>query len=150
MGALKSHGVGTASTDVELRTVGENTQLATVNLAFNRSFRKGEEWQQETSFVKTLVWGKRAEKFAEVVRKGQHVYVDGYLRQENWTTKDGNKRSTLSFVVEEWQLAQKFGNGKKNATTSLEPKVQEQAPVNNEAETVAASEGVTNDSDLPF
>lgn len=137
MGALNVHGVGTAVADPELRQVGSNnTPLTTVVLAFNRSFKKGDGFEKETTFLKTVVWGKRGEKFAEVVKKGFAVYVTGYLRQENWTDDDDNKHQRISVTVQDWQLIQKISNGSSDNTT--------QAPIN-EPVTVG-----TEDEAMPF
>jgi len=86
MAELMVTGVGVATADPELRNVGQNgTMVCTVNLAFNRSFRKRDdkEWQNEVCFVRAQVWGARANKMAELVKKGQPIYVCGYLKQDS-------------------------------------------------------------------
>lgn len=147
MGALSVFGVGVATADPELRFVGENkTALATVNLAFNRSYKKDEKFVQEASFLKVSVWGKRAERFAELVAKGKPVYVNGYVRQENWNSDEGQKRSAITLVLTEWQLVEKFANGSgsgKNTTESATSNAQTPAQ-----EPVAANAG--GDDEVPF
>lgn len=145
MGALNVFGVGVATADPELRFVGENkTALATVNLAFNRSFKKGDKFEKEASFLKVSVWGKRAERFGELVAKGKPVFVNGYVRQENWTSDEGQKRSAITLVLTEWQLVEKFTNGSKNTNESATSNAQ--APAQ---EPVGASAG-SGDEDVPF
>lgn len=145
MGALNVFGVGVATADPELRFVGEKkTALATVSLAFNRSYRKDDKFETETSFVKVNVWGKRAERFAELVAKGKPIFVSGYVRQENWTTDDDQKRSAITLVLVDWQLVEKFTNGSGKNTN--EPATSNtQAPVQ---EPVVANAG--GDEDVPF
>ncbi len=147
MGALNVFGVGVATADPELRVVGENkTSLATVNLAFNRSYKKGDKFEKEASFLKVSVWGKRAERFAELVAKGKPVYVNGYVRQENWTSDEGQKRSAITLVLTEWQLVEKFTNGNGNSKKTDEPATNNaQAPAQ---EPVKAS--ADGDEDVPF
>lgn len=144
MGALNVFGVGVATADPELKFVGASKiALATVNLAFNRSFKKGDTFEKEVSFVKVNVWGKRAERFAELVAKGKPVFVSGHMRQENWTTDDDQKRSVLTLVLTEWQLVEKFTNGSDKNTN--EPAASNaQTPAQ---EPVGAS---TGDEDVPF
>jgi len=138
MDALNTYGVGTAVADPELKYTKNDTALATVTVAFNRSFKKGDSFEKETTFIKVTVWGKRAEKFAEVVKKGKPVYVNGYLKQENWTTTEGQKRSAISLVATEWRAVEKFSNGGGAAPTT------EAKPVH------AVVEGGNDESDLPF
>lgn len=130
MGALNVFGVGVATADPELRVVGDKkTPLATVNLAFNRSYKKGDGFEKEASFLKVSVWGNQAERFAELVAKGKPVFVSGYVRQENWTSEEGQKRSAITLVLKEWQLVEKFTNGSgKNTSESTTNKAQSSAP----------------------
>ena len=137
MDALNSYGVGTAVANPELKHTKNDTALATVTLAFNRSFKRGDKFEKETTFIKITVWGKRAEKFAEVVKKGSPVYVNGYLRQENWTTTEGQKRSVIGLVVTEWRVVEKFKNGATVTETQSEP-------------VHAVAESTDNESDMPF
>ncbi|KKN91303.1 hypothetical protein LCGC14_0221710 [marine sediment metagenome] len=138
MAELGVFGVGVATADSELRTVGEDQKVCTVNLAFNRSYRKrGEDkWQQEPCFVRVTVWGNRAERMVELVKKGQPVYVVGYLKQETWE-KDGQKRVAYSINARDFQLCEKLG--KKNS----EPQAVG-------ATTAPAESPVNDDSDIPF
>lgn len=147
MGALSVFGVGVATADPELRFVGANkTALATVNLAFNRSFKKDDKFEKETSFMKVAVWGKRAERFAELVTKGQPLFVNGYVRQENWTTEDGSKRSALTLVLIDWQIVEKFTSNKANNQNANQADTSTQQP--SQQEPIAANVG--GEEDVPF
>lgn len=148
MGALNVFGVGVATADPELRFVGDNkTALATVNLAFNRSFRKDDKFEKEVSFLKVSVWGKQAERFAELVAKGKPVYVNGHVRQENWTTEEGQKRSAITLVLREWQLVEKFTNGNDGSKNTNEPATSKvQAPAQEPVEANAGG----GPEDVPF
>lgn len=140
---LTVNGVGVATADPELRHVGEkNMAVCTVNLAFNRNFRKNDEWQKEVCFLKAQIWGNQAEKMAESVKKGQPIYINGYMKQNSWEDDKGNKRSMHLVSIRTFQLCVKApknenGNGP-------------QAP-----EAVTASSGNSanppiSDDDIPF
>lgn len=141
MAELGVFGVGVATKDPELRTVGQNnTQVCTVNLAFNRSYQdKEKKWQNEPCFVRAQVWGARAERMAELVKKGQPIYICGYLKQENWETDKGEKRTSYTINLRDFQLCVK--NGKKKVAD-------EPQPVNTNAQ-VESSNDESND-DIPF
>lgn len=140
MAELGVFGVGVATADPELRIVGDKqTSVCTVNLAFNRSYQdKEKKWQSEPCFLRAQVWGARAERMVEMVKKGQPIYVSGYLKQDSWE-KDGVKRVAYSITLRDFQLCIK--NGKKNS-----------APVSNDTkpeETAVAASSV-DDSEIPF
>ena len=131
-------GICVATADPELKTVGENSTVCTVNLAFNRSYKdKDNEWQNEPCFLRAQVWGNRANKMFELVKKGQPLYVNGYLKQDTWTDKDsGKKRTSHSVTLRDFQLCVKTGkqDGAKNTgnTNTSTTKPQEAAPVGND------------------
>jgi len=143
---ISVHGVGRATADAELKHVGDNnTAICTVNLAFNRSYRHNDEWKQETTFLRGQIWGKRAERLGELVKKGQDVYVTGYLSQENWTTRDDQKRTSFTIRIEDFQLCERMKNGNGNGGGKQENK--EKPPVN---ETVPPGETDESTDDIPF
>lgn len=113
MAELGVFGVGVATADPELRSVGDNnTSVCTVNLAFNRGYKdKNDKWQNETCFLRCQVWGNKADKMAELVKKGQPIYVCGYMKQDSWE-KDGQKRVSYSVNLRDFQLCVKNGNKK--------------------------------------
>lgn len=117
MAELNVVGIGVATADPELRRVGENkVAVCTVNLAFNRSYRdKNEKWQTEPCFVRGQIWGARAERMAELVKKGQPMYVTGYMKQDSWEDKDGQKRVAYSITLRDFQLCVKNGKKKNEA-----------------------------------
>ena len=125
MAELKVHGVGIATADPELKRIGEkNTPVCNVNLAFNRSFKKGDEWEQETAFMRIQVFGNRAERMASSVKKGTPVFVDGHITQNNWVNDAGEKRMALVLTVRDFQICQKIpknGKGKSNDNSPQVP-----------------------------
>lgn len=74
------------------------TCLCTFTIATNRYFKKGDDFEKETSFFDIVVWGKLAETYAEKCLKGQGVRVVGRAKQERWPGADGNIRSAIKFV----------------------------------------------------
>jgi len=154
MAELIVTGVGVATADPELRNVGDNgNQVCTVNLAFNRSYRdKNEKWQTEPTFVRVQLWGRRAAKFSEIVGKGQPIYVMGYLKQDNWENKDGQKRVAFSIVARDFQLCQKITkNGDKDEQYQGGEQTKQRPPQNERAsEQTSAPAHVLDDDDIPF
>lgn len=138
MAELSVFGVGVATADPELRHVGEKkTAVCTVNLAFNRSYQnKEKKWENEPCFLRAQVWGTRAERMAELVKKGQPIYACGYLKQDSWEDKDGTKKVSYSMNLRDFQLCQKNTKKKSN----------EQQPVG----ATASTSPPVDDSEVPF
>lgn len=130
MGELRFYGVGNATQDPELKRIGEKQiSVAKTSLAFNRSFKRGEEWVKEVTFVEANVWSTKGEKFAELVKKGTPVFVEGTIRQEKWT-KDDQTFTKLSLLVTDFSVIQKningTGDGKKEEAKKTPKKPVEQ------------------------
>ena len=91
--------------------IGNGTAKATVSLAVNRSVKKSDKWEDETSFFDVVIWGKLAENLKPRLTKGTQITVSGYLKQDRWE-KDGQKQSKIYVNAESVQL---LGGGKSEA-----------------------------------
>src|SRR5260221_10835827 len=90
-----------------LRETNSATPVASATIANNEFFNDGEgERQQITTFVDVTVWGKSAENFASLAKKGQEVIIEGQLRRNDWETEDGQKHSKHFLKAENWQFTQ--------------------------------------------
>jgi len=119
--------MGNITRDPELRYVPSGTAVATFDIAVNRvySTQTGEK-KEETSFVRIVVWGRRAEVCAEYLRKGSPIFVEGRLRSRSWETQDGQKRSTIEVIANNVQFlrsaqSQKSGRAPSPDTTDRAP-----------------------------
>lgn len=94
-----------------------------------RSKEKGtDKWVDgETLWVRVTAFRSDAENAAESLVKGSRVLVWGRLSQESWTTKEGEKRTTLKLVAEEIGASTKWATVKVNkvARGSEAPKAPE-------------------------
>jgi len=97
--------MGNLTRDPELRYVPSGTAVASFDIAINRVYNtQSGEKKEETSFVKVVVWARRAEVCAEYLAKGSPVFVEGRLRSRSWETQDGQKRSTIEVVANNVQF----------------------------------------------
>jgi single-strand DNA-binding protein len=80
--------IGNLTRDPELRSTTSGKSVATLRLAVDATVG--------TTFVDVDVWEKTAEACCEYLAKGRKVAVSGELRYREWTTQDGQKRSTHS------------------------------------------------------
>jgi len=60
------------------------------------------EWEdRDTTFWRCVVFGQIAENATESLLKGTAVVVQGSARQNNWETKEGEKRSSTEVMVDD-------------------------------------------------
>jgi single-strand DNA-binding protein len=88
--------------------VGKEENVARFTIAVNNGF--GEK--KETAFVDCVAFGKQVEAIKEYFTKGKQVLVKGSLRQNRWETKEGEKRSKLEVVLENYGGFSFVGSGK--------------------------------------
>jgi single-strand DNA-binding protein len=97
--------IGNLTRDPELRYVPSGTAVATFTLAVNRVYNnQAGEKKEETSFIRIVVWGRRAEVCGEYLAKGSPVFVEGRIQSRNWETQDGQKRSTIEVIADNVQF----------------------------------------------
>ncbi len=96
---------GNLTRDPQLSYLPSGTPVCEFGLAINRR-RKGADGQmrEETCFVDCRAFGPQAETLNRYMAKGRPLLVDGRLRFEQWESKEGQKRSRLSVVVETFQF----------------------------------------------
>ena len=138
--------MGNLTRDPELRYTPNNTAVTSVSLAANRRWRNQQgETQEETTFVDCEAWGRQAEVINEYMRKGRPLYVEGRLRLDQWQDRDGNKRSKLKVVVENFQFLESRGDsGARPAAASDRSEASEPAAMNSEPH------HAVDDQDIPF
>lgn len=100
--------MGNLTRDPELRYTQNETPVANFGLAVNRIRSKNEA----VDFFDVTVWRETAKAAAEHKKKGDPVFIEGRLEQQNYTDKQGNDRSKHVVVAETIQyLSGGNGNG---------------------------------------
>lgn len=101
--------MGNLTREVELRYTQQGKPVAEISIAINR--KTGEH--EDVCYLKVVAWGKTAENCQRYLGKGSCVFVEGYLKQENWEDRQtGQKRSSMCVVAEKIQ----FISSPRNAT----------------------------------
>lgn len=94
------HLMGKAGKDVELKTFESGIQKASVSLATESyTLNKEGEKIKNTEWHNLIVWGKPALRFAESVKKGNDVAIQGTIRSRSYTDKSGVSRSICEILV---------------------------------------------------
>lgn len=104
--------MGNLTRDPEMRMTPGGMAICKLGLAVNRVFTTKEgEKREETTFVDCDAFGRQAETISKYMSKGQSILVEGRLRLDQWESKEGEKRSKLSVVVENFQFGGSKGEG---------------------------------------
>lgn len=93
---------GRLTRDPELRFTQSGTAVAQIAVVTVRRVKNGEVWEdQDVSFWDCTAFGPMAENIVESMEKGTSVIVTGNMRQESWTTKDNEKRTSWRVNIED-------------------------------------------------
>lgn len=90
--------VGNLGRDPELRYTPKGEAVCSFSLASNERRRAASDAQEPVDIVtwfKVTVWGRQAEPVAKYLTKGRPVYVEGRLRVDEWTDREGKLRHSL-------------------------------------------------------
>lgn len=134
--------VGNLGRDPELRYTPQGTPVCSFSLATNERRRDKATGENNdiTTWFRVTLWGRQAETASQYLTKGRPVYIEGRLRVEEWTDRDGKPRHTLEVHATDMQF---IGGGRAEEAA---------APA---AKAAAAGEpmsapGELTDDDIPF
>ncbi len=97
--------VGNLTRDPQLKYLPSNTAVCEFGMAINRRWRdKDGNQRDETCFVDLSAFGRTGETIHQYMAKGRPLLVEGRLKFDSWTGQDGQRRSKLSVVVENFNF----------------------------------------------
>lgn len=97
--------VGNVTRDPELRSTPSGAQVCSFSVAVNRNYKDNSGNNQESvSFIDCSAWGRPAEIIAQYAKKGSGILVSGRIEQRSWEDKDGQRRSRVEIVVEDFNF----------------------------------------------
>lgn len=147
--------MGNLTRDIELRHTPNNLAIAKLGLAINRRYKTADGQQkEETTFVDCDAFGRTAEVMSQYLKKGRPVFVEGYLRLDQWEGKDGSKQSKLKVVVENFQFIDSGGGAGGSGAPRSEGGAVQTRPVGGGQRQGAAPAAPAyepmNEDDIPF
>lgn len=108
--------VGNLTRDPELKQTQNNQSICTFGVATNREWRdQGGEHHNVAEFHEVAAWARRAEICHQILKKGNLVYVEGYLKTRSWEGEDGKKRFRTEIVVDDIIKLEKRPAGSKDS-----------------------------------
>ena len=109
--------IGRLTKDAELKSASNNTYILRGTIAVNNPVKKDGAWTQEPSFIDFTWFGERAGKWSQYLLKGSQIGIDGKLKQDRWTDKDGSNKSKIQIIVDNVTLLGGKKDSENNGTT---------------------------------
>ena len=98
--------MGRMTKDPELKYSQSGTAVAKFSIAVDTGWGD----KKETSFFNVVAFKKSAENICKYFSKGQRILCEGSLKQNSWTDKDGNKRSTVEINLFQFDFIESKGS----------------------------------------
>lgn len=109
--------LGNVTRDPELKSTTGGQSVCTFGLATNRTWKDAAGVKQSLpEFHNLVAWGAQAEFISQNVRKGNPLYVEGYLKTRSWDGPEGAKIFRTEIVIENLVLL-----GAKDGVIATEP-----------------------------
>lgn len=141
---------GRLTKSIELRYLPSGAAVASFSVAINRTWKDKQtgEKREEVSFIDCEAFGKTGEILNQYLSKGDPVFLAGRLRQDTWQTQDGQNRSKLKVIVNEFQFVGGKGDGNQRQGGQQQPGGYEKDM--REPVTGGGGHEAVDDSDIPF
>lgn len=95
--------IGHVGQEPKITETNEGKTYATLSLATNEPYKKGEEWETMTEWHNLVCFGKLTSLVSRL-KKGSMIFCEGKLRSNRWTDKEGIKRQSTSIVIQNIQV----------------------------------------------
>ena len=110
-----------------------------------RGGNAGGDAPEITTWFRITLWGKQAETANQYLSKGKQVYVEGRLRQNEYTDREGIKRMSLEVTATEMHFLS--SRGEEGSSPASPSRATAASP---SAEADSPSDRQPSDEDIPF
>ena len=144
--------IGNLTRDPDVRMMSNGRPVCNFGLALNRNYKDSEgNRKEEVTFVDVECFGPRAEAVAKFFTKGRSIFVEGRLKLDQWESKEGEKRSAIRVVLDNFEFVDSKQGGASNQSRNIETS----APVTSTPSQTQRSEPTASpdsdlDDDVPF
>ncbi len=98
--------VGNLGADPEVKYTAGGTAVCTLSVATSDSWKDKQtgEQQERTEWHRVKMFGRLAEIAGEYLKKGRQVYIEGSIRTDKYTDKEGIQRYSTDIIGNEMQM----------------------------------------------
>jgi len=94
----------------------QGAEFVSLTAATNESYRQKDEWKTHTEWHNLVAFGKVSEH-AKKLKKGEQIFVEGKIRSNKWTDKEGGARTAINIVVHSFHPIVSHSNSVKENET---------------------------------
>jgi single-strand DNA-binding protein len=136
--------VGNLGADPETRYTTSGSAITSIRIATSESWKDKQtgEQQERTEWHRVKFFGRLAEIAGEYLKKGRQVYVEGSLRTDKYTDKDGVERYSTDIIANEMQM---LGGAQEAAARPANAR-----PARPETQRDSGGSQAGEDDDIPF
>jgi single-strand DNA-binding protein len=140
--------IGNLTRDPEVRMMSSGRPVCNFGLALNRNYKDAEgNKKEEVTFVDVECFGPRAEAVGRFFSKGRPIFVEGRLKLDQWETKEGEKRSAIRVVLDNFEFVDA---GKSDGPTAMDQSAKPVPSTEKPKPQESFSEDNGFDEDVPF
>jgi len=92
--------VGRLTRDPEVRNTQSGLKVADFSIAVDRPYGKNESGEKKTDFFRCKAWRQRADFVEQYITKGRVVLVEGRIELNEYTDREGQKRTSTDISVD--------------------------------------------------
>ena len=124
--------IGNLTRDPDVRMMSNGRPVCNFGLALNRNYKDSEgNRKEEVTFVDVECFGPRAEAVAKFFTKGRSIFVEGRLKLDQWESKEGEKRSAIRVVLDNFEFVDSKQDGASNQARNIETTASTPPPLRN-------------------
>ena len=138
--------MGRITKDLELRIVRNDLAVLSFSIAYNE--RRND--RDEVNFFDITAFGRQAENISKFFKKGQRILLQGRLRHERFNDKEGNPRSKVSIILNEFDFVEPKDSGSGDYGGGDYKRPSEKAPQSNEGMSSFSDAPTDIDDEVPF
>jgi single-strand DNA-binding protein len=127
--------IGRLTREPEARSFSNGGKVVKFGFAVNnrRKNMSTGQWEDEPVFVDCEAFnrgdqGGLADRIEQSLHKGSQIFLEGHLRFDQWTDKEGNKRSKLMVRVDNFQYLDPRTDGGGGGGSGSYPRSQSRGP----------------------
>ena len=129
---------GRITADIELKKTQSDVPYCKFCLAVDKRAKQGED--KQANFINVTAWRHSAEFLSKYFKKGDGVTISGSIDTNQFTDKDGNKRTSFEILVNDVE----FPIVKKSHSGEAVSEAKSDAPLE------ATFSEVSSEDELPF
>jgi single-strand DNA-binding protein len=96
--------VGRCGGDAMVRMAGDK-KVATINLATSEKYKgRDGNWVENTEWHCVVLWDRLAEVAEKYVTKGTQLYIEGKIKTEMYTNKEGQEKVMVRIKADNMQM----------------------------------------------